>query len=134
MTLRDVTQIARIARASVVVNLLHQQPNMFDPRVTDAAPILIVDDEEDLVATYERILRRKGYPVISAHNLNDGLAVIERGPLKLLVTDVRLPDGNGLDLVRAGRQQPHPIPALVVTGSASEAGRRAALDVSPEQI
>ena len=104
------------------------QSSMFDPSVIDSAPILLVDDEEDLVATYERILLRKGYPVISAHTLNDGLAVIERRPLKLLVTDVRLPDGNGLDLVRVGRQQLNPIPALVVTGFASQAGRTAALD------
>lgn len=65
--------------------------------------------------------------MISAHSRNDGLPVIERRPLKLLVADVCLPDGNGLDLVRAGRQQPNPIPSLVVMGSASQAGRTAVL-------
>ena len=96
--------------------------------VTDgAAPILIVDDEADLVATYERVLRRKGYRVISAHTLTDGLALIDHQPLRLLITDIRLPDGDGLDLVRAARRLPQPPPAIVVTGFASRAGRTAAL-------
>ena len=96
--------------------------------VTDGSPpILIVDDEADLVATYERVLRRKGYRVISALTRNDGLALIDHQPLKLLVTDIRLPDGDGLDLVRAVRRLLKPPPAIVVTGFASRAGRTAAV-------
>ena len=90
-------------------------------------PILIVDDEADLVTTYERLLHRKGYRVVSAGSCREGLLVLEREPLALVVTDLRLPDGDGLDIVRAARRTPTPTPSLVVTGFASEASRAAAL-------
>jgi two-component system response regulator PilR (NtrC family) len=90
--------------------------------------ILVVDDEPDLVKTYERLLQHKGYRVVSAGSCRDGLVVVEREPLALVLTDIRLPDGDGLDIVRAARRTtPSPTPTLVITGFASEAGRAAAL-------
>jgi two-component system response regulator PilR (NtrC family) len=90
--------------------------------------ILLVDDEVDLVSTYERLLRRRGYRAVSAHSCRDGLVVVEREPLALVVTDLRLPDGDGLDIVRAARAtKPSPTPSLVVTAFGSEASRAAAL-------
>jgi DNA-binding response OmpR family regulator len=91
-------------------------------------PILIVDDEADLVSTYERLLRRRGYRVVSAGSCREGLLVVEREPLALVLTDLRLPDGDGLDIVRAARRTtPNSTLSLVVTGFASEASRTAAL-------
>ena len=90
-------------------------------------PILVVDDEADLVSTYERLLRRQGYRVIAAGSRGAGLAIVEREPLGLLITDMRLTDGDGLDLVRAVRRLPAAPPAIVVTGFGSEASRAAAL-------
>jgi len=90
-------------------------------------PILVVDDEADFVANYQRLLHRKGYRMVSAGSRGDGLLIVEREPLALVITDLRLPDGDGLELVRAARRLPIPTPALVVTGFASEASRMAAL-------
>jgi DNA-binding response OmpR family regulator len=90
-------------------------------------PILVVDDEPDLVASYERFLRRKGYRVVSAGSRGAGLTLVEREPLALVITDLRLPDGDGLDLVRAARRLPTPTPCMVVTGFVSEASRTASL-------
>jgi two-component system, NtrC family, response regulator PilR len=91
------------------------------------APILVVDDEPDLVANYERLLRRRGFQVVSAGTRGDGLVLVERAPIALLITDLRLPDGDGLDLVRAARRLPTPTPSMVVTGFASEASRAASM-------
>jgi len=90
-------------------------------------PILVVDDEADFVANYQRLLRRRGYRVVSAGSRCDGLVILERDPLALVITDLRLPDGDGLELVRAARRLPTPTPSIVVTGFASEASRMAAL-------
>jgi DNA-binding response OmpR family regulator len=90
-------------------------------------PILVVDDEADFVANYQRLLRRQGYRMISAGSRGDGLVIVEREPLALVITDLRLPDGDGLELVRAARRRPTPTPSIVVTGFASEASRMAAL-------
>jgi DNA-binding response OmpR family regulator len=89
--------------------------------------ILVVDDEADLVTTYERLLHRQGYRVLSAGTCRAGLAVIQAEPLGLVVADLRLPDGDGLDVVRAARALPRPLPVLVASGLASRTARQAAL-------
>jgi CheY-like chemotaxis protein len=94
---------------------------------TTGGPVLVVDDEVDFVANYERLLRRRGYQVISAGSRGAGLMLIEREPLALVITDLRLPDGDGLDLVRAARRTPTPTPAIVATGFTAEPTRLAAL-------
>lgn len=93
----------------------------------ELAAVLVVDDETDLLGTYERILRRIGYPVITAATRAAGLAALAATPVRLVVADVRLPDGDGLDVIRAARDSQPSLPAIVVTGYASKAGRRDAL-------
>jgi len=89
--------------------------------------VLVLDDEPDMLATYERLLRRQGYEVVSARTLADGLrAIFDRAP-DLLIADVQLPDGDGLEVVRAARGMPVPPPAIVVTGLASALTRETAL-------
>jgi DNA-binding response OmpR family regulator len=89
--------------------------------------VLVVDGEQDLLASYERLLRRQGLRVIATGSRGEGLALIGHEPLVLVIAALRLPDGDGLDIVRAARRQPVPIPALVVTGFTSEVARTAAL-------
>ena len=91
------------------------------------AAILVVDDEADLLATYDRLLRRQGYRTITAGTRQAALAALEGEPLGLIISDLRLPDGDGLDVVRAARARLHPPPVIVVTGFPSEQSRRQAL-------
>lgn len=88
----------------------------------------MVDDETDLVTTYERVLRRLGYATVAAGTRQAALDAIGTTPLKLVIADLRLPDGDGLDIVRAARGRNCPLPVIVVTGYASEASRRLALE------
>ena len=90
-------------------------------------PILVVDDEADLVTTYERLLRRQGYRVLSARTCRGGVAVIQTEPLDLVIADLRLPDGDGLDVVRAACAFRAPPPVLVASGLPTQLARRAAL-------
>jgi DNA-binding response OmpR family regulator len=89
--------------------------------------VLIVEDEADLAQTCERLLRRSGHDVLTAGTCAAGLSVLASGASLLLVCDIRLPDGDGLDVVRAAKRLEPPVPAIVMTAQPSEAGRRAAL-------
>ncbi len=89
--------------------------------------VLVVDDEDDLVVTCERLLRRHGYRVISAGSRAGGRAAIARERPRLLIADLKLPDGDGLDVVRAARALPAAPPVIVVTGFGAEPSRAAAL-------
>lgn len=88
---------------------------------------LVVEDETDLAVSYERLLRRHGYRVTCAGSRAAALSVIAAEPLGLVIADLRLPDGDGLDIVRAARALPNPPPVLVATVFASRTIRQAAL-------
>jgi DNA-binding response OmpR family regulator len=88
--------------------------------------VLVVDDEADFLATYERLLGRLGYKVITATSRAAGLAAMAGERLHLVICDLRFPDGDGLDVVRAARGVPNPPPVIVVTGYPSDETRRAA--------
>lgn len=88
--------------------------------------ILAVDDHLDLLATYYRLLSLGGYRVVTAPTRATGLAALERERPKLVISDVRLQDGDGLDVIRAARALVPPAATIVVTGFGSEAYREAA--------
>ncbi|HUG37477.1 MAG TPA: response regulator [Candidatus Limnocylindrales bacterium] len=86
-------------------------------------PVLVIDDERDLRVTYERLLQRHGYRVLHADSRYGGIAVVEAEPLSLVVVDLQLHDGSGLDVVRAARSAPVPVPALVLASVPSRDNR-----------
>jgi len=87
--------------------------------------ILVVDNEPDLRHTYDRLLRRQGYRVITAGSRAEGLRLVTEPP-RLVIADPKLPDGDGLDIVRAASANHPPVPVIVVTSFASAASRKAA--------
>jgi DNA-binding NtrC family response regulator len=90
------------------------------------AMILVVDDEFDLAESCARLLRRRGYRVVMADSFAAGRAALAASPPAVLVSDVRLPDGDGLDLVRAAGALEPPVPSVVVSGYLSDASHTAA--------
>lgn len=95
-----------------------------------SARVLVVEDEADFLATYERLLGRQGYQVITAMSRAGGLAAVRAATgdhrLDLVICDLRLPDGDGLDVVRAARAASDPPAVFVITGYPSDDTRRAA--------
>ena len=64
------------------------------------AHILVIDDEPDLRTLYELTLLREGYRVEAAGNLAQARQQLESHPFDAVITDMRLPDGLGLELLR----------------------------------
>ncbi len=75
--------------------------------------ILVVDDEDGMRRFLFTILTRAGYDVVTAESVQGGSRTLEEAPPDLLITDVRLGDFNGLQLLA---MHPLSIPAIVVTG------------------
>src|SRR6266545_2698919 len=80
-----------------------------------------------MAASYARLLRRQGHRVVCVGSRAAGIREMETEPLRLVIADLRLPDGDGLDVVRAARALPAPPPVLVATVLASRASHQAAL-------
>jgi two-component system response regulator PilR (NtrC family) len=77
--------------------------------------VLIVDDEPDICQLLEMTLNRMGISTQSVQTFNDAKKLIEKKPFNLCLTDMRLPDGDGLDLISLAQlHQPH-LPVAVIT-------------------
>lgn len=96
--------------------------------------LLLVDDDRHLAESMAEWLREQGMAVDVAGSLESGRAKLASGTYELLITDLRLEDGDGFDLIGwAKRNRPH-IGVLVVTGFATpetavEAVRAGAFDL-----
>src|SRR6185503_15680007 len=69
-------------------------PDMSDER------LLIVDDEPEMVENLTRLLRREGYRCLSAPNGKKGLELLEAHRPDLLLTDLKMPEIDGMELLR----------------------------------
>ena len=78
--------------------------------------ILVVDDEPGMLRLLSRALSSMQYRVSAASGGPAALAAIGPEPIDLLVTDYRMPDMNGRELISAVRVRQPGLKALVVTG------------------
>lgn len=77
--------------------------------------ILIIDDEEKLRSLLTRIISLEGYQVHEASTAAAGLRLLEREDIQVVISDVKLPDSNGVDLSRTIREKYPCIEVIVLT-------------------
>ena len=80
-----------------------------------AKHVLIIDDEPDICELIEITLARMGLNSRSAKNLADALQLIDAEHFDLCLTDMRLPDGDGIEMVKYVQQNHPNIPIAVIT-------------------
>jgi len=80
--------------------------------------ILIVDDEETLCYFLKESLEDKGYQAVTAYTAADGMDVVTRQQIDLVLLDLRLPDGDGLAVLSEIRKSDSNLPVIVLTGHA----------------
>ena len=80
-----------------------------------AARVLVVDDEPDILELLELALLRMGLQVERATNVGEALRCLDSGNYDLCLTDMRLPDGDGLEVVRHIATRGMRVPVAVIT-------------------
>ena len=78
--------------------------------------LLLVDDDAAFLSRLERAMTRRGFAVRTAGSVADGLAAVIEQPPAFAVVDLRLEDGNGLEVVSALHQKRPEARAVVLTG------------------
>ena len=94
--------------------------------------ILIVDDEAMIRALLTEALSQEGYDVITAEDGHEALSILERGGIDLVLTDMVMPRGSGLEVLEAARRYDPRVPVIVMTGfpSVDDANELARMGVS----
>jgi signal transduction histidine kinase len=77
--------------------------------------ILLVDDHLDTCTALERLLVRRGHLVAAAHNVRSAMEAAARSSFDLLISDIALPDGTGIELMSYLRAITH-IPGIAISG------------------
>lgn len=76
--------------------------------------VLVVDDSEETVELIKRNLEGAGYQVYAAHNVQDGLAILESVEIDLVITDLKMPGQSGIHLIRHVSDNYHGVGVLVI--------------------
>jgi two-component system NtrC family response regulator len=79
------------------------------------AQVLIIDDEENLRKLLSRVIELEGYSVVQAATIKDGLKALAKESIQVVISDVRLPDGNGVELTARIKKQYPEIEVIVLT-------------------
>ena len=98
---------------------------------TDGTCVLVVDDEEFVLESAQQTLEDVGFEVRTALDAPAALRVVEREPIDLVITDLRMPEMSGLDLIRRLRDQ-HPNLPIVAASGVADGRTEEALDAGAQ--
>jgi two-component system response regulator PilR (NtrC family) len=96
-------------------------------RIRGQPKVLVVDDEPDLLELLELTLSRMGLDTTCAQSVGEAVRLLDKEPFDLCLTDMRLPDGEGLRVVEHITQKALDVPVAVITAFGSAENAVAAL-------
>ena len=81
--------------------------------------ILIVDDEKNYLLVLEALLGPQGYEIITVNNAHDALRLVREADLDLVITDVKMPGMNGMELLEESKKIKPELPVIIMTAYGS---------------
>jgi len=97
----------------------------------DAPRLLLIDDDEGLAALLADYLRLEGFEVTTAHTVEDGVRGALATPPSLVILDVMLPDGSGVDALRRIRAS-SAVPVMMLTARGDPVDRILGLELGAD--
>lgn len=82
--------------------------------------ILLIDDNDQIRALLRRVLEEAGYCVMDAVNGREGLRQFRQAPVALVITDLLMPDSDGLEVTMTLRRESPHVKIIALTGGAGE--------------
>lgn len=83
--------------------------------MTDAARsrvVMVVDDVPEIIDFVEQLVRTRGHTVVRARSGREAAAMLRSVAVDVLITDILMPDGDGLELIQAARLR-KPVPRII---------------------
>ncbi|MFH1625456.1 MAG: response regulator [Pseudomonadota bacterium] len=78
--------------------------------------ILLVDDEENIIRSLSRLLRREGYRILTARNALEGLGRLRNDKVDLVIADYKMPGMDGVEFLKAVKTKYPEIARIILTG------------------
>ncbi|HTZ18113.1 MAG TPA: sigma-54 dependent transcriptional regulator [Dissulfurispiraceae bacterium] len=81
--------------------------------------ILIIDDKKSMAEMLARTFQAEGFSVLTAYSVKDGLKLVQQGELDVVITDLKLPDGDGIKVLKAAKEYFPLVPVILMTAHGS---------------
>jgi CheY-like chemotaxis protein len=88
--------------------------------MSESTSILVVDDNPSMAKTLADILNLKGFEVHAAYSGSEALEILRNQPVNILLTDVKMPDMDGVTLYRATRKTHPNLVTILMTAYAAD--------------
>jgi two-component system NtrC family response regulator len=92
------------------------------------ADILIIDDDKQICNSISSVIKKMGHNAVSARTLREGLKKFQSKSFDVVFLDVRMPNGNGLDILPKIKEIPVPPEVIIITGFGNSDGAELAID------
>ena len=83
--------------------------------------ILVIDDDPDILGSIRQYLEDRGHRVFLAHTGEEGLRTLEKEPIDIVITDVKMPGMDGLEVLRRVKSEKPTTGVIILTGHGSQA-------------
>jgi DNA-binding response OmpR family regulator len=97
---------------------------------TPGLTVCVIDDDEHVRATLSHILRPAGYAVVLANDGDMGLDVVESSGADVVITDILMPNREGIETIRELRQRFPEVRILAISGGGSNIGAASFLELA----
>ena len=95
--------------------------------------ILVVDDEKDICDLLSLELEDQGFKFYIAHSVTDAVRILKNSSVDLVITDIRMPQKSGIELLKLLRQDQQQLPVVFMTGF-SDISETDALDMGASAV
>jgi len=75
-----------------------------------------MDSEKNSCDEMQEFIQREGFIVLTAHSAAEGQLVLQRMPIDILILDIRLPDANGLEVLKESKSRYPKLEVIVISG------------------
>lgn len=97
--------------------------------MSDNVSILVVDDEQIVIKSCERVLKSEGYTINTAANGQEAINILQKKDYDLVITDLKMPEVDGIDLIKWLKSSKPQTGIVVITGYPSQETIKDALDL-----
>jgi YesN/AraC family two-component response regulator len=97
--------------------------------MTEKPRVLVIDDEEVIRSAARRIL--EGYDVTTAGNGREGLREMRKGPFDLVLTDLKMPGMDGIEVLKGAKELSPETEVIIITGYGNTAHTTTSKSPSP---
>jgi DNA-binding NtrC family response regulator len=99
--------------------------------------ILVIDDEDDVLELLKELIEKMGYNALTASNAQEALDILDNTKVDVIISDLLMPEMDGIELLKRVKARKGDIPFLVITGhptveTAVDAIKKGAYDYLPK--